>query len=31
MLVGLNTVELYGWYLNNAIDYARQMVVENSQ
>ena len=31
MLVGLNTVELYGWYLDNAIDYALQMVVENSQ
>lgn len=30
MLVGLNTVELYGWYLDKAIDYARQMIVENS-
>ncbi len=31
MLIGLNTVEFYGWYLDNAIDYARQMVLKNAQ
>lgn len=27
-LVGLNTVELYGWYLENAIQYARELVLK---
>ena len=31
MLVGLNTVEFYGWYLDNAIEYARQVVLKNGQ
>lgn len=31
MLVGLNTVELYGWYLDEAIEYARQLVSSKSE
>jgi thioredoxin-related protein len=30
-LVGLNTVELYGWYLENAIDYARSLIMKNGE
>ena len=31
MLIGLNTVELYSWYLDEAIDYARQLVSNKSE
>ena len=28
-LIGLNTVELYGWYLENAIVYARSLILKS--